>query len=64
MTKAIQSQNQLFSEVDLSAHLETTFIEDELWLVIKAKEREKLMSPNLFNVTQEQVDNPMYWINL
>ncbi|MGA9378525.1 MAG: hypothetical protein WBV73_07115 [Phormidium sp.] len=64
MTKAIQSQNQLFSEVDLSAHLEATFIEDELWLVIKAKERQNLMSSNLFNVTQEQVENPLYWINL
>ena len=64
MTKAIQSQNQLFSEVDLSMNLETTFIEDELWAAIKARERQNLMSSNLFNVTQEQVENPMYWINL
>ena len=64
MTKAIQSQNQLFSEVDLSMNLETTFIEDELWAAIKARERQNLMSPKLFNVTQELVENPMYWINL
>lgn len=55
MTKAIQSQNQLFSEAVFSGY-ET----DEVGKLIKAKERQNLMSSNLFNVTQEQVENPMY----
>ncbi|MBE9228511.1 hypothetical protein IQ264_24145 [Phormidium sp. LEGE 05292] len=59
MTRAMERQNQLFSEAVFSEY-ET----DEIGKLIKAKERQNLMSLNLFNVTQEQVENPLYWINL
>lgn len=52
-------QNQLVSEAVFPEY-ET----DEIGKLIKAKERQNLMSLNLFNVTQEQVENPLYWINL
>ncbi|NES96541.1 MAG: hypothetical protein F6K32_15165 [Desertifilum sp. SIO1I2] len=66
-TTGKSNQNSLRSEADFEDDLKAELAEDEgnnPLEVIKASESQNQASSNLFNVTQEQVENPQYWIDL
>lgn len=68
-TTAMESQRDYFSDSDSDALARVTLGEGENTqqfggLNLDANEVIKGRASNLFNVTEEQVENPQYWIDL
>ena len=68
-TTAMESQRDYFSDSDSDALTRIAFGEGENsqqlgGLNLDANGVIKGRASNLFNVTEEQVENPLYWINL
>ena len=68
-TTAMESQRDYFSDSDSDALTRVAFGEGENsqqlgGLNLDANGVIKGRASNLFNVTEEQVENPLYWINL
>lgn len=68
-TTAMESQRDYFSDSDSDALARVAFAEGENsqqlgGLNLDANGVIKGRASNLFNVTEEQVENPQYWIDL